>query len=119
MRLIQAIDRPMFGAHVDMCNLINTPEQFYKNGQLIKETFKKLGKWVVSCHAKDIWGYRVHFAETIPGRGGLDYTAYLTSVATYAPMAPLMLEHLATAEEYDEGREYIQQVADKAGISFT
>jgi sugar phosphate isomerase/epimerase len=119
MRLIQAIDRPMFGAHVDMCNLINTPEQFYKNGQLIKETFKKLGNWVVSCHAKDIWGYRVHFAETIPGRGGLDYTAYLTSVATYAPMAPLMLEHLATAEEYDEGREYIQQVADKAGISFT
>src|ERR1700679_3076579 len=110
MRLIQAIDRTMFGAHVDMCNLINTPDKFYKNGQLIKETFKKLGNWVVSCHAKDIWGYRVHFAETIPGRGGLDYTAYLTSVATYAPMAPLMLEHLATAEEYDEGREYIQQV---------
>jgi hypothetical protein len=31
----------------------------------------------------------------------------------------LMLEHLTTAEEYDEGRQYIQQVAEKAGISFT
>jgi sugar phosphate isomerase/epimerase len=119
LRLIHAIDRPMFGAHVDMCNLISTPEQFYKNGQLIKDTFKKLGKWIVSCHAKDIWGSEVHFAETVPGRGGLDYTAYLTSIATYAPMAPLMLEHLATPEDYDEGRHYIQQVAQKAGISFT
>ena len=54
----RTIDRPMFGAHVDMCNLINTPEQFYKNGQLITDTFKKLGKWVISCHAKDIWGFR-------------------------------------------------------------
>ena len=119
LRLIRAIDRPMFGAHVDMCNLINTPEQFYKNGQLINDTFKKLGRWVISCHAKDIWGYRVHFAETIPGRGGLDYTAYLNSIATYAPKAPLMLEHLATSEEYDEGRHYIQQVAQKAGITFS
>jgi sugar phosphate isomerase/epimerase len=119
LRLIHAIDRPMFGAHVDMCNLINTPEQFYKNGQLITDTFKKLGKWVISCHAKDIWGYRVHFAETIPGRGGLDYTAYLTSIATYAPRAPLMLEHLANSEEYDEGRQYIEQVAQKTGISFS
>jgi sugar phosphate isomerase/epimerase len=119
LRLIHAIDRPMFGAHVDMCNLINTPEQFYKNGQLINDTFKKLGRWVISCHAKDIWGYRVHFAETIPGRGGLDYTAYLNSIATYAPKAPLMLEHLATSGEYDEGRKYIQQVAQKAGITFS
>jgi sugar phosphate isomerase/epimerase len=119
LRLIRAIDRPMFGAHVDMCNLINTPEQFYKNGQLINDTFKKLGRWVVSCHAKDIWAYRVHFAETIPGRGGLDYAAYLNSIATYAPKAPLMLEHLATSEEYDEGRQYIQQVAQKAGITFS
>jgi sugar phosphate isomerase/epimerase len=119
LRLIRAIDRPMFGAHVDMCNLINTPEQFYDNGQLTADTFKKLGKWVVSCHAKDIWGYRVHFAETIPGRGGLNYTAYLKSIAAYAPTAPLMLEHLATAEQYDEGRQYIQEVAKKTGISFS
>jgi sugar phosphate isomerase/epimerase len=119
LRLIRAIDRPMFGAHVDMCNLINTPEEFYKNGQLINDTFKKLGRWVISCHAKDIWGYRVHFAETIPGRGGLDYTAYLNSIANYAPNAPLMLEHLTTPEEYDEGRKYIQQVAQKAGITFS
>ncbi len=118
LRLIRAIDRPRFGAHVDVCNLISTPEQYYKNGQITNEIFKKLGNWVLSCHAKDIWAHRVHFAETIPGRGGLDYAAYLKSIATYSPNAPLMLEHLATSEEYDEGRQYIQRVAQQTGISF-
>jgi hypothetical protein len=30
----------------------------------------------------------------------------------------LMLEHLKTAEEYTEGREYIQAVARQLGLSF-
>jgi sugar phosphate isomerase/epimerase len=118
LRLIRAVDRPAFGAHIDMCNVVNTAEQFYNNGKLTSDTFKKLGKWIISCHAKDIWAYRVHFAETIPGRGGLDYTTYLKSIATYVPNAPLMLEHLATAEDYEEGKQYIVRVAQQAGISF-
>jgi len=32
--------------------------------------------------------------------------------------APLMLEHLKTAEEYDEGREYIKRVARAIGVEF-
>jgi hypothetical protein len=29
-----------------------------------------------------------------------------------------MLEHLKTAEEYDEGRKYIQKVASEVGVTF-
>jgi hypothetical protein len=29
-----------------------------------------------------------------------------------------MLEHLATAAEYDEGREYIRRVGNAAGVTF-
>ena len=29
-----------------------------------------------------------------------------------------MLEHLKTAEEYDEGREYIMKVGKSAGLAF-
>jgi hypothetical protein len=29
-----------------------------------------------------------------------------------------MLEHLTTAEEYTEGREYIRAVADRIGVRF-
>jgi hypothetical protein len=32
--------------------------------------------------------------------------------------APLMLEHLKNAGEYDEGRAYIKRVASEAGVSF-
>ena len=32
--------------------------------------------------------------------------------------APLMLEHLKTAAEYDLGRAYIRKVGAKIGVSF-
>jgi sugar phosphate isomerase/epimerase len=60
----------------------------------------------------------VHFVEVIPGRGEVDYQAYLKNLQRYAPDAPLMLEHLKNAQEYDEGREYIRKQAAQAGINF-
>lgn len=118
LRLLQAVDRSAFGVHVDVCNIVNSPDRYFRNGELIEEVFRKLGKWVVSCHAKDLWGYRVHLAETVPGRGGIDYAAYVRSLAKYASEAPLMLEHLSKAEEYDEGKQYILKVARETGVSF-
>ena len=60
----------------------------------------------------------VHFLEVIPGRGSVDYRAYLIELAKLPVDAPLMLEHLKTAEEYDEGRNYIQKVGREAGATF-
>jgi len=54
VQLIKAIDRPAFAAHVDVCNAINSPEKFYSNAAVTDEIFRKLGKWIVSCHAKDL-----------------------------------------------------------------
>lgn len=116
LRLFKAIDRSGFGVHVDVCNIINSPERYYRNTELIQETFRKLGQWVCSCHAKDLHGKNVHFAETIPGRGGVDYRAYLKNIITYSPAAPLMLEHLSKPEEYEEGKQYIMGVAKDLGI---
>ncbi len=116
LKLFKAIDRPGFGVHVDVCNIINSPERFYRSAELIQETFRKLGKWVCSCHAKDLHGKNVHFAETIPGRGGVDYRAYLNSIMKYSPEAPLMLEHLSKPEEYEEGKQYILHIANELNI---
>jgi sugar phosphate isomerase/epimerase len=82
---------------------------------MIDEVFSKLGRWVCSCHAKDLHGKNVHFAETVPGRGGIDYQAYLRNIVTLTSEAPLMLEHLSTPEEYEEGKQYILKVA--AGLN--
>jgi sugar phosphate isomerase/epimerase len=121
LSLITAVDRSAFGVHLDICNVVNNPERFYNNKAVIEDCFRKLSKWIISCHAKDLaWipEYNVHFAEVIPGRGVIDYAAYLRELSMLEVDAPLMLEHLKNAAEYDEGRAYIQKVAAQTGISF-
>jgi sugar phosphate isomerase/epimerase len=106
---------------MDVCNGVNSPTRFYGNANFTRECFTKLGKWIVSCHAKDLaWvpEYNVHFREVVPGRGQIDYATYLRELSKLPIDAPLMLEHLQTPEEYDEGRNYIRSVGDRIGIKF-
>ncbi len=121
VELIKAVDRKAFGVHLDVCNGVNCPSRFYKNSEFIQECFAKLGPWIVSCHAKDLqWitELNVHFLEVVPGRGQMNYQAYLRGIASLPVDAPLMLEHLKTAEEYEEGKAYIQKVAAGIGVEF-
>ncbi len=100
---------------------LNSPARMYDNRAVTRECFRKPGRWVVSCHAKDVdWEVelQVHFKEVIPGRGKIDYGAYLTELSRLPVDAPRMLEHLNSAEEFSEGRRYIQGVAEKLGLSF-
>jgi sugar phosphate isomerase/epimerase len=119
--LIRAVNRPAFGVHLDVCNGINCPRRFYESGKFIEECFRKLGPWIISCHAKDLqWipELNVHFLEVIPGRGQVDYARYLMELARLNTDAPLMLEHLKTADEYAEGAAYIRKVAKQNGVGF-
>jgi sugar phosphate isomerase/epimerase len=121
LRLVRAVDRSGFAVHMDVCNGINSPAKFYQSGEFIRECFHKLGPWIASCHAKDLqWitELNVHFLEVAPGRGEVDYRAYLTELSKLPVDAPLMLEHLKTAEEYDEGKRYIMKVAGELGLAF-
>jgi sugar phosphate isomerase/epimerase len=119
--LIKAVDRKAFGVHLDVCNGVNCPTRFYRNTAFIEECFAKLGPWIASCHAKDLqWitELNVHFLEVVPGRGQMDYRAYLRELAKLPVDAPLMLEHLKTAEEYEEGKKYIKKVGELTGVVF-
>ena len=121
LKLIKAVDRKAFGVHMDVCNGVNSPTRFYNNAGYIRECFEKLGPWIISCHAKDLdWPaeLNVHFVEVIPGHGKIDYAAYLKSVAALPVDAPLMLEHLKTAAEYDEAAAYVRKIAAESGVSF-
>jgi sugar phosphate isomerase/epimerase len=122
LKLVRAVHRPAFGVHLDPCNLINSPERFYHNTALLNECFDKLGRWIVSCHAKDLtWDVEmnIHFREVAPGKGELDYTTYLRRLAQLPRNPPLMLEHLATAEDYTAAREHLFEVGRKAGLRFS
>ena len=121
VKLIKAVDRKAFAVHLDVCNGINSPERFYNNAGYIRECFQKLGPWIMSCHAKDVaWipELQMRFAEVIPGRGQVDYTAYLTELAKLPHQPPLMLEHLKDDVEYAEAREYIRKKAAASGLTF-
>lgn len=125
LRLIKAVGRKAFAVHLDVCNVINSPQRLYDNSAVVRECFQKLGRWIVSCHAKDlawgtVWGkeYQIHFREVVPGRGLVDYKTYVQELSRLPVDAPLMLEHLATEEEYAEGRRYIQGVAASLSLSF-
>jgi sugar phosphate isomerase/epimerase len=120
LRLIRAVDRPAFGVHMDVCNGVNSPTRFYENSAFIGECFSKLGRWITSCHAKDLkWitELNVHFLEVVPGRGQIDYRRYLTELSKLNDV-PLMMEHLKTPEEYQEGAAYIRRIGAEAGFSF-
>ncbi len=119
LRLIKAVDRKAFGCHVDICNTVNSPKRFYNNAELTRETFRKLGKWIVSCHAKDLaWEIEmnVHFREVIPGTGKMDYPTMVTELAKLPIDAPFMVEHLKGAEQYKQATDYIKKVCAESGV---
>ncbi|WP_169082562.1 sugar phosphate isomerase/epimerase family protein [Paenibacillus sp. PL91] len=118
--LIKAIDRKGFGVHFDPVNIVSSPRIYYRNGEMIKDFFAKLGPYIRNCHAKDILlrGHlTVHMDEVIPGLGVLDYRAFLTELNKLHPDIPLIIEHLSTNEQYEQAAGYIRTTAAELGIS--
>ena len=121
LRLIKAVDRKAFGVHVDICNLINSPDRFWNNTRLINEVFDKLGRWIVAAHAKDLrWlpTANIHFDECIIGEGDVDMATYLKRLVALDQDAPLMIEHMKSAEEYERCREKILEIGKKEEVDF-
>ncbi|MBI2925448.1 MAG: sugar phosphate isomerase/epimerase [Verrucomicrobia bacterium] len=121
LKLLKAVDRKAFGVHLDPCNIVNSPRRFYDNTALLNECFDKLGRWIVSCHAKDLtWDVEmnIHFREVRPGAGALDYTTYLRRLAGLPHSPPLMLEHLPNAAEYDKARQHLFDLGGRIGVKF-
>jgi len=119
LRLLKAIDRRRFAVHLDPVNIICSPQRYFKNGQLIRECFRKLGPYIKSCHAKDILlslKLTTHLDEARPGLGALDYATFLRELSKL-PRTPLMLEHLPNAEEYRLAATHIRSVAKTLGLS--
>jgi sugar phosphate isomerase/epimerase len=119
--LLHAVDRKEFGVHLDVCNVLNSPAKYYGSGAVIDELFRKLGPSIVSCHAKDLLiapGRSLQFFEVVPGRGIVDYKAYLRNLAQVPLEAPLMLEHFNNDDEFQEGANYIRRQGAEIGVTF-
>lgn len=120
LRLIEAIDRKGFAAHLDPVNVICSPQLYYRNGEAIREWFDKLGTQIRSCHAKDIilgGKLTVHLDECRPGLGALDYETYLKSMSKLDDRTCMMLEHMTEEIDYIEATKYIKGLAKKLNIA--
>jgi sugar phosphate isomerase/epimerase len=118
-KLHKAINRKQFGVHFDPVNLVISPQVYYKNGEIIKDAFRKLGPYMRSCHAKDILllddKLTPHLPEVRAGLGNLNYPVFLKEL-TKLKNVPLMMEHLQSAEEYAKAANYIRNIGNEIGI---
>ena len=121
LRLVEAIDRPGFGVHLDPVNIIASPKTFYDSGALLKECFDTLGPHILSCHTKDVVTvdrYPYHLVETYTGNGMLDHDVYLTEMDKLDDVdVSLMIEHL-TAEQLPKARDFLFERAEALGLAF-
>jgi sugar phosphate isomerase/epimerase len=120
LKLIGAVGRKQFGAHLDVVNMISSPQKYFNNASFIKECFSKLGPHVKSIHAKDILilpKLTVNLEECRPGLGTVDYKVFLRETAKLNDI-PFMLEHLEKMEDYKLAADYVRSEGAKAGIRF-
>lgn len=120
-RLIEAIDRPGYAVHLDPVNIIASPRRFYGNADFIRRCFAVLGRWIVSCHAKDLnmppKHPTVQIDETFLGDGVLDYETYLGEINKLSPHPTLMIEHL-NESQLIKGLKFIFGKAEEIGLTF-
>jgi len=119
--LVRAVDRPQFGVHLDLVNLINCPHAYWASGDIMRQCVRLFGDRIVSAHAKDVAmrapSISVQFDEVLPGRGDLDIAANLRCLHELPQVVPYMIEHLGSEQEYDLAAAHIRNVAAAEGIS--
>lgn len=111
LRLLEDVDRPAFGTHLDVVNMITTPRRYFFNDEFLEECFSKLKGTICSCHLKDIRlkeEYTFQLEETACGNGSLDLERYTALATAENPLMPMIIEHLDTDDEYIASVEYVK-----------
>ncbi len=113
LRLLDAVERDRFAVHLDIFNWMTDPRRYFFSEDFIRECFEKLGRYVKSCHLKDVAmeeSYTLSFRETSPGNGGVSIRTLLEVAQSYDPEMPFIIEHLSTDEDYIQSVRYIQSI---------
>lgn len=108
--LMKDVNRPQFGAHLDVVNMITSPDRYFFNNKFLDECFEKLGEKICSCHLKDIRlkeEYTFQLQECACGQGTLDIPRYIRLASAVRNDMPMIIEHLTTDEEYIESVKWV------------
>jgi len=117
--LINAVDSPYFGVHMDAINLMNSPDRYFHCADFLKHSFSLLTGRIRSVHVKDVALQRtltLHLKEVPVGEGGFDIASYAHLTEAEGADTPFILEHLAREEEYMAGISYIKNLLAREAI---
>lgn len=118
LRLIDDVDREGFGVHLDVVNMITSPERYFFNDRFLDECFTKLKGRICSCHLKDVRlkeEYTFQLQECAPGEGSLDLPLYAHLATSEDPQMPMIIEHLTTDKEYVDSVAYVKSILSQIG----
>ena len=120
-RILKAVDREKFGAHIDLTNMMRSPRELYQAKELTEKCVELFPNRIISAHVKDARLKRPAITtlieEAIPGEGEVDLSAFLKGFASLPHTVTMMMEHYQNADEYSRGLRYLQRVARESGIS--
>ncbi len=118
LRLMEELGNERVRVNLDPANMVSL-HNYYHTTELIHECFDLLGENIMGCHAKDTYiipdRQTVLVQEVCPGKGVLDYRAYLARMSRLAWPRALEPEHIAD-DEYPEAKAYIERVAKETGV---
>ena len=121
IKLMKDVDRKAFGIHLDFINMINCPQRYFFADDFMDECFEKLGKYILSCHMKDIrlrHELTFQLEEVRCGDGAINLEKYCRKINECDPDMPVILEHLNSDQDYRESLAYVTKRLEKAGIAF-
>lgn len=111
LKLIKDVNRPQFAAHLDVVNMITSPDRYFFNDEFLKRCFDLLHGQILSCHLKDIRlkeEFTFQLEECACGMGTLDIELFADLASKENPEMPMIIEHLHTDEEYFESVKYVR-----------
>lgn len=114
LQLLQEVDREGFGVHLDLINMVTSPQKYFFMDEFMDECFEKLGSQIRSCHLKDIKlldDYTFQLRECGCGEGILDVARYMKKASEIDPDMPVIIEHLASDEAYVKSFHYVEKLA--------
>lgn len=112
LKLIEAVDRDRFAVHMDIINMINTPERYFFPEKFTDHCFELLGDRIISCHMKDIvllQQLTFQLKECACGEGTYCLEHYVDLVNKLDPDMPMIIEHLASDMDYYESVAYVKK----------
>ena len=119
LQMLKDVGRDGFAVHLDIINMITSPEKYWNCADFTDHAFSLLGPFIKSCHIKDILfesRCALILKEVPCGEGGFDLKHYMKKIDELSPDMTVIIEHLDTTEQYLKSISYLQNLYQTGGV---